>query len=265
MRTAIFDRAKYASDFKARHRLYENKQYKVFKVALDKQVEPVISYVKAYGAISPELSDMLVTKAPMEVAYKECYTTIGSAHAEWTRRRVNSIGKQQKSFFSENWQRILELFFLNESASRVSDVTDTTRERIRQVLAETVSLNLSISQAATYIVDKLSNSDFNRMRALVIARTESTTAANKGALLGAESADYETGKVWIPIIDNRTRLDHRLMNDEPAIAMNEAFNVGGNPMQYPGDPTAPAKEVVQCRCALGVVPLLDINGLPILK
>ncbi len=264
MRIAIFDRTKYAADFLRRHRMYETKQYKVFKAALDEQVAPVIAHIKFYGSITDSIINMLVSRTPMEAAYRECYVTIGSAHAEWIRRQVNSIGRNQKSIFSEDWQRAMELFFLNESAVRISEVTETTRERIRKVLADATAQGLNTSETATYMVETLGAREFNRIRALVIARTESTTASNRGALLGAESANV-TGKVWLPIIDDRTRLDHRLMADAPPIGMNEAFDVGGSPMQYPGDIGAPASQCVNCRCALGVVPVLDGNGLPILK
>jgi hypothetical protein len=32
--------------------------------------------------------------------------------------------------------------------------------------------------------------------------------------------------------------------------MTEPFDVAGTPMMFPGDPSAPAREVINCRCVL---------------
>lgn len=264
MPTAKYDRLQYATDFKARHGAYERRAYKVFKSALDAQVQPVIDYINHFGAVNDSLIDLLVTKSPMETAYKEVYTTIGVRHARWTRKWINSIGKQQKDFFSEQWQELMELFFLNESGTRITEVTDTTREMVRRLLAEATEQRLTISQTATYMLDNLSSRDFNRNRALVIARTESTTAANKGAMLGNADADYETVKEWIGISDARQRHTHREANGQ-TVEPNEDFIVGGELAAYPGDLRLSAAEVIQCRCTVAFVPKTDEMGLPILK
>lgn len=268
MQTVAFDRTKYAEEFRNRHRVYETKQYKVFKKALDAQTQPVIDHLKVYGYITDNVIELLVRKTPMQSAYKECYITIGSFHAMWIMRKANQLGREQKGllrFFSDKWKRLMEQFYISESSTRITEVTDTTRKQIKQVLADATDQRLTTSETATYMIDTLESKDFNRNRALMIARTESTTAANKGALLGGESADYEVGKIWIPIIDNRTRPAHAEQEGQPAIDVDDLFNVGGEYMNYPGDISATAENVVNCRCAVGIVPKIGINGLPILK
>jgi uncharacterized protein with gpF-like domain len=264
MRTAKFDTEAYRKTWLVQHAGMERYGYSKFKTALDAQTDPVVSHVKKYGGITKEMADMLVTKAPMETAYKTVYVRVGMQAAANTLRFVNSVASKKSlpGFFSEQWRKLMEAFYNDQSASRVSDVTETTREKIRQVLAD--SQDLPISQQATYITDTLGANDFNRNRALMIARTESTTAANFGALQGGLSSDYETRKQWLAVLDNNTRIDHADANGQ-TVGMDDTFEVGSSLMQYPGDMSAPANQVCNCRCNLVIVPMLSASGLPILK
>lgn len=258
---ARYNRDKFIADFKALHGKYERKAYKVFNSALKSQVKPVVDYINTYGAIPSEnLVRLLVPKAPMERAYKEVYTAIGVKHAAYTYKNINSLGRSIKSvaLFSEEWQRLLEAFFLNESSQRITEVTNTTIERIQRLLAD--SSTLTISQIAS----QLQALSFTRPRALTIARTESTAAANYGAMIGNRDADYETNKEWISVLDSRTRRDHMLA-DGQIVANDELFTVGGERCRFPGDLNLSAKEVINCRCTLAYIPVLDSSGLPLLK
>lgn len=267
MQTVKYDRTQYERDWVARHHSYEVKYAKVFYKALKAQVQPVIDHVKLYGGISKDVADLLVKKAPMEIAYEDCYTTIGTLSAQWNMRRINSLGKSVKAlpqFLNDLWRGLMSKFYTTEAADRVSDVTETTREKIRQVLDEADDMNLTISERATYIEEQLSDPDFNRARSLVIARTESTLAANKGASLGNASANYRTVKEWLAVEDKNTRPTHRIADGQ--IVENDAdFTVGGELAQFPGDTRLSAKEVIQCRCTAVYVPVLGADGLPILK
>lgn len=87
-----------------------------------------------------------------------------------------------------------------------------------------------------------------KMRADRIARTEATGAAGYATLdaLGVEGA---VGKEWLSGGGPRTRPTHAAANGQVQ-ALDKPFEVGGFPMMMPGDPSGPAKEVVNCRCVL---------------
>lgn len=85
-----------------------------------------------------------------------------------------------------------------------------------------------------------------------IAATESTRAWN-AATLGAAQAltgpDRPLVKQWRTRGDSRVRHAHDEADGQLRL-LDETFTVGGFPMRYPGDPSAPADLTVNCRCHL---------------
>ncbi len=56
-------------------------------------------------------------------------------------------------------------------------------------------------------------------------------------------------KEWLATLDGRTRHEHRIL-DGQKVDTDKPFKVGGKEIMYPGDPTAPAHLVYNCRCTL---------------
>lgn len=250
------------------HSEYEDYAAPIIKKALDDQIKPVIKWVNEdnFEAL-PAYLDYLLTTVPIREALMEIYEKVGVSGAKFS---YNWIGesverKDLLDFFSPQWLKDMVDYFLLNAGTKIAGITNTTVERIRTVIADAQALNVSRREQAKYIEQTLDDPEFNRARSLVIARTESTTAANYGINLGAQSADYYTEKFWIDTKDSRTRKTHIMAGASPAIPMNGVFTVGGSLMQYPGDPTAPAEEVVSCRCVLGIKVVTDELGLPVLK
>lgn len=95
-------------------------------------------------------------------------------------------------------------------------------------------------------------------RSEVIARTEALRAVHVGNEATFEQA-FESGDLdrdqvvreWNTAKDERVRASHRFMHGQKR-AVGEPFISGdGNKLAFPGDPTAPAADVVSCRCAVG--------------
>jgi hypothetical protein len=99
-------------------------------------------------------------------------------------------------------------------------------------------------------------------RARTVARTEVVGAYNGGlhdafSMIVDNDPDTEYVKRWLATEDKRTRPDH-VEADGQTVPFLQPFTVGGFQMMHPHDPTAPAKEVVNCRC----VELLEIKNEP---
>jgi uncharacterized protein with gpF-like domain len=98
---------------------------------------------------------------------------------------------------------------------------------------------------------------FTRYRSEVIARTEALRSVHEGTNEmyqqaieeGALRAD-QIVRTWNATQDERTRDSHSTMHGQE-VGPDEAFETPtGQLLMYPGDPTAPPSETVQCRCVV---------------
>lgn len=85
-----------------------------------------------------------------------------------------------------------------------------------------------------------------QVRAERIARTETTGAYNAGAMQ-AYAEEQAAVKTWLCAPDDRTRDAHLEANGQ-VVAVSEPFDVGGELLMYPGDPSGSPGNVINCRC-----------------
>lgn len=85
-------------------------------------------------------------------------------------------------------------------------------------------------------------------RATLIARTESTGAANYGAWQALAAEGVQT-KVWLATGDSRTRPTHAATSGQE-VRLAGSFQVGASLLRFPGDPAGPVDETASCRCAM---------------
>ncbi|MEU2487045.1 ADP-ribosyltransferase [Streptomyces sp. NPDC012617] len=91
-----------------------------------------------------------------------------------------------------------------------------------------------------------------------IAQTEASRAWNTSTLAAAQAAsgpDRPVVKQWVTRHDRKVRTAHDQADGQIRL-LAEPFTVGGVAMQTPGDPSAPAALVINCRCRLAVAPEL---------
>jgi HK97 family phage portal protein len=90
-------------------------------------------------------------------------------------------------------------------------------------------------------------------RSELIARTEMIRASN-GTAFNLYTSWGVQEKEWFSTPDPRTRLTHQIGaafgQDPVVVSIGEAFNIGGSPLMFPGDPGGPLEETAQCRCTV---------------
>lgn len=142
--------------------------------------------------------------------------------------------------------------------NRLVSVPEEVFNDIRLDLADAAGRGESIPEIADRIRGTLLNagSQVWRNRATVVARTETVSAYNAGsndAFQAVEEAlDIPMEKVWLATDDDRTRPTHKHA-DGQRVPLDDKFTVGGFKLEFPGDPTGPAQEIIQCRCTMLLV------------
>jgi hypothetical protein len=246
-------------------KLYANalKQYSPkFKKELQKQVD-TFCRTQDYDAISDKA---------LKKTIKQLHVALGTKMALIAEKDVKKATKgysgpfEQKSAKTDLFAYVILQYLETKGLDQLAaDITDTTKNQIRNFLLQGVEKNLSISE----LIPLLRVSGITDYRAELIARTETSRAANTGSMVGAMSTGLVTVKEWIATRDNRTRriprdsADHLHM-DGIRVPIDTKFEVKGKTfvdyMLHPGDSTAHAANVCNCRCTLGYEAVRGSDG-----
>lgn len=94
-----------------------------------------------------------------------------------------------------------------------------------------------------------------RIRGETIGRTEALSSLHIGQDEGLQQivdsgavAESAVGSIWRTNIDGRERETHKKMNGQFQRHGHPFVSPSGATLRFPGDPNAPAAEIIQCRC-----------------
>lgn len=162
-------------------------------------------------------------------------------------RQIKSRRIEAKGLF----ERLVAEWITREALRKATLIAATDRDDVLGAINNGLNEGLGSEEIARNIRKV---SQLTPFRAATVARTETHAAATFGSIESVREAEEELGvrmmKIWLPTLDSRTRDAHAAMTSHPPIPLGEKFNVGGELMDRPGDPSASAANVVACRCAL---------------
>jgi uncharacterized protein with gpF-like domain len=166
------------------------------------------------------------------------------------RLALSGIEKGRKAALTPVQALVLDWVRL-EALRKAQMIADTDRDDVAGAIEKGVAEGLGAGEIATSI-RRLTQ--LTPWKAATVARTETHAAATYGSITSAREAetslDMQLLKAWLPTMDDRTRPDHAAMAGSDPIPMDAKFLVGGVEMDRPGDPSALAEQVVNCRCSL---------------
>ena len=199
-----------------------------------------------------------VTERQIKDMYSEIYTSLIQPQYKRTERQLKA--DIDFNMIIANW--------LNTNAGlRIVSVHQSLIEAIIKVIEQGYEQNLTVADITRNLQNKFG---WYKAQALRIARTETTTATNLATTLAASNSEYQLQKTWISAQDNRTRrppkshFDHLDMNGQTVDEFSSFF-VGGENLEYPGDPNGTAGNIINCRCKVVYTIKEDENGLPFIS
>lgn len=259
-------------------------QTRAWYKTLMSQIQPVLREV------SPENLDGLETRIPALMPedpildqLTESTITVGTYFAKQTFNAMSKAMGGKLTFklggLPTDDQFIGHIKYLlgKQGGKRITSITGESRDQaigiIRSTLQEGATLGLGTSQTSVLLRDNLNEQwgKISTYRASRIARTETTFASNMGSLVGAKETEEPMEKVWLSTRDSRTRrrrgkqrFDHYgkfpTGPDGEKAELDRPFMKTGESLEYPGDYSGSAGNVIHCRCTVYYEPKISDGG-----
>ena len=132
-------------------------------------------------------------------------------------------------------------------------VTGKTGERIKQEIHDSILEGLTNLEGQTELADRVRDVFKQNLREYDVrrvARTEAHIAVSNGRFELMKRNGVKKHE-WVSARDSSVRESHETVDGE----IREIGEPFGNGLRYPGDPSGPPEETIQCRCL--VVPVAD--------
>lgn len=154
----------------------------------------------------------------------------------------------------DDWTPIVMEHVRTQTGNKIAEITLTTYNDIQRITKKAVEAGIDQGWGMDKIARQIAKDqgEIDIWKALRIARTEVVSANNLGVKIGADELPGNKVKVWISTIDQRTRPEHLEM-EGVRVAYNEDFTVGGELLEYPGDPKGSAGNIINCRCGYEII------------
>lgn len=198
-------------------------------------------WARQVPALAEDLAGIYVKSADMQA---DAFVRAGGVVTDEVADAVQSeVGRAVRRFTSEHEAA---LDYLKMASNRLVGIGDDLWADARAELLLGMDAGDSVPQLARRVREATGVTD---QRARAVARTEAISASNGGSIAFMRASGMVATKSWLSHIDQRTRPEHRVA-DGQEVDLEAKFTVGGVPMDHPGDPSAPAHLLVNCRCTM---------------
>jgi HK97 family phage portal protein len=198
-------------------------------------IEQVLSVIEAEEVVDEELRDDIVR------LIREGF------------RRGALSAQVQGLEFQMSTPQVREL--MRDVAGKTKGIASTTIDE----LSESIEEGISSGEDLDSLSDRVSEyfTDAKQRRTKMIAQTMTTSSFEGGQLISFREAGA-VAKSWLSQRDGSVRNDHEIADQQQnEIPLNQKFNVGGAKLRFPGDPQAPAKQTIYCRCSM--LPVMNVS------
>jgi len=132
------------------------------------------------------------------------------------------------------------------SSHKITGINRTTQNMVAHKLQQGLDAGEGVNELSKRISSTLGS---NLQRARYIARTQTAGAVSTGRHAGMQESGVKL-KTWLSSRDSHVRDSHRTAESRYAdgISLDVPFVLDAGFVMYPGDPSGPAAEIINCRC-----------------
>ena len=214
------------------------------------------SVFRVFRLYGKDAAAEFVEKGEVGDAGLELYVALFNVLAPHYRQVINTFARRTLRHLQRDnteFEQMVQTYLLGYGAIAIKNITETTRDRILEIILLASKKHMSPEQIAVLIVEEMGGR-ISRRRAITIARTETHGASTYASYKVAQSFIAEdVEKKWLSTIREHARPEHRALHGVQ-IPMDEDFKIimRGVPyrMSRPGDPRGGAVNNVRCGCCL---------------
>jgi hypothetical protein len=270
-------------------RAFKRVQIRVNQVTINKAVKKDRGNIRAIlkghsdtNAIKKELNHYFRTTSPQiwRSALKQVWLDAGAASIEL--HHAFFTGSTEKSYIDEldaepedewaplpafdffvkaadptdSWANSVDDYLRGNGAGRADGISSTTGDQVMNSIADGVAAKEGTADIAARVEDQLDTTWPGR--AETIARTETAAATNQASLEDAQATVPGLNKTWLCSFVN-SREAH-MDADGQSVAQDDPFDVDGEDLDYPADPSGSPENVINCMCSIGYEPPEDATA-----
>ena len=236
------DRDKWQSDFEKQLDISEKKQIAIVKRFYKSEYNKGIDSFVADGQTN---FLNLFDDKPLLKIYSDLYTQIGIRFANWYAKNFEKYLTKQidTSNLNDIWAARFAALGVAVGSQRVTLVAGTAKQTLiritQRLMTDPEFMTLGAVEKGRILRNQFNG--YSQFQSERLVRTEATAAANFATTEAATTIfpGDQLSKEWIASFDDRTRSTHTEADGQ---------------MMFPVDPSAPASEVVNCRCSIAHIP-----------
>lgn len=228
----------------------------VFMRALEKQIKPLLDLIKTTDINHIEVPDL--DNEPIQKAYERLYHIVAIDSAMSDRKLVKAnngiaILKGEDEIINDLIMAEIGEYLATEVGMTITAIGNTSKvmlqNLLKEIVPEIIEQGIGTGAAQTMLRDQIKSAwhKARYYRTERIVRTEVGRAANWGSITGVRSVGVNQNKHWVSAYAANSRPEH--MTDQ-MVDIDEMFDIGGEDMDYPLDPSGSAANTVNCKCCL---------------
>ncbi len=164
--------------------------------------------------------------------------TLSLAHGDRLRYRAQN----QSAHIMRGLERDLYQAMIEVELGKGFDPVDETKD-------DKPSMTMSVVGKMKTTVERAFRKLKRRIRGMVNYETEAVAEEAVFEFVKNEEKNARIVKIWNSLLDGKERETHHMAHGQ-RVYVDQAFEVGGAKMMFPGDPSlgAPIRETINCRC-----------------